>query len=60
MYGVLKAVYFSIVNLLVVKVCVKFSEFIVTEDVLMNVTAYCMFCMMLLFAKQKLKPKCHL
>lgn len=59
-YGFLKAVYFSIVNLLVVKVCVKFSTIIVTEDVLMNVTAYCMFCMILLFGKQTLKTKCHL
>jgi len=52
--------YFSIVNLLVVKVCVKICAFIVTEDVLMNVTAYCMFCMILLFGKQKLKTKHHL
>lgn len=37
--GFLKAMYFSIVNLLAVKVCAKFFMFIVTEDMFMNVTA---------------------
>lgn len=37
---------------LVVKECVKLSAFIVTEDVLLNLNAYYMFCMILLVGKQ--------
>lgn len=53
-----KAMYFSlacILSWLVVKVLSEFSVFLVTEDVLMNGAAYCMFCVILLFSKQKWK-----
>lgn len=37
---------------LVVKECVKFSAFIVIEDVLLSFSAYYMFCMILAVDKQ--------